>query len=136
MKIQMARFTDCPKLAEMNYRLIRDEGHRNPMNKAQLALRMKRWLNGEYRACLFNEQGKIIGYCLYKKERNFIYIRQFYIERVSRKQGFGRQAFTQLRKSLWKKSNLLRLDVLVGNKVGIRFWKNMGFKDYCLTMER
>jgi hypothetical protein len=49
MKIEKAKLIDCPKLAEMNYRLIRDEGHRNPMNKTQLARRMKIWLKGEYK---------------------------------------------------------------------------------------
>ncbi len=49
MKISKANLADSPKLAEMNYKLIRDEGHRNPMNKVQLTRRMKNWLRGEYR---------------------------------------------------------------------------------------
>ena len=136
MKIEKANLVDSPELAEMNYRLIRDEGHRNPMNKAQLTRRMKNWLRGEYQACLFEENGKIIGYCLYRKEAGFIYIRQFFIDRVFRKQGWGREAFKLLLKGFWKKTRILRLDVLVGNKTGIGFWKSTGFKDYCLTMER
>ena len=136
MKIEKAKLIDCPKLAEMNYRLIRDEGHRNPMNEAQLTRRMKNWLKGEYSACLFKEQGKVIGYCLYRNEDGFTYIRQFFIEREFRKSGYGRKAFKLLVNGLWKSSPILRLDVLVDNKIGIKFWKSMGFKDYCLTMER
>lgn len=136
MKISKANLADSPKLAEMNYKLIRDEGHRNPMNKVQLTRRMKNWLRGEYQACLFEEHGEIIGYCLYRKEEGFIYIRQFFIDRVFREQGLGREAFKLVLKGFWKKPLILRLDVLVGNKTGIGFWRNMGFKDYCLTMER
>jgi predicted acetyltransferase len=136
MKIQKAKLVDSPYLAEMNFRLIQDEGHRNPMNEAQLTRRMKNWLKGEYHACFFKEQGKIIGYCLYRHDEEFTYVRHFFIERVFRKQGHGRKAFKLLMKSFWKKTPILRLEVLVGNKTGISFWKSMGFKNYCLTLER
>ncbi len=136
MEIQKAKFRDCPILAQMNYQLIKDEGHRNPMNQAQLALRMKKWLGGEYKAYLFTVREKPIGYCLYRKEKEFVYIRQFYIERPHRKRGWGRSAFNLLRKQVWKKTPILRMDVLVDNKVGLGFWKALGFRDYCLTMER
>jgi hypothetical protein len=43
-----AREEDVRWLAAMNYELIRDERHRNPMNEAQLADRMALWLKGEY----------------------------------------------------------------------------------------
>src|ERR1039458_6249135 len=119
MKIEKAKLIDSPKLAEMNYRLIGDEGHRNPMNQAQLTRRMKGWLKGEYHACLFKEQEKIIGYCLFRNDKGFTYIRQFFIERVFRKQGQGRKAFKLLHENFWKKTLILRLDVLVGNKTGI-----------------
>lgn len=136
MKIQKAHPQDCQLLARMNHQLIRDEGHRNPMKQTQLARRMKKWMGGEYTAYLFKEREKIIGYCLFRKEKGFVYIRHFYVERVFRKRGLGRRAFNKLRKEVWKKAPVLRMDVLVGNKVGLHFWKDLGFKDYCLTMER
>jgi ribosomal protein S18 acetylase RimI-like enzyme len=136
MKIVKAKLADSQNIAEMNFRLIRDEGHRNPMNQAQLTRRMKGWLKGDYRACLFQEQGKIIGYCLYRHDEGFAYIRHFFIERAYRKQGQGRKAFKLLLKDVWKGTGFLRLDVLLGNKTGIKFWKKVGFKEYSLTMER
>ncbi len=136
MEIVKAKLQDSAKLAQMNYWLIRDEGHRNPMNQAQLNRRMRNWLKSDYHACLFKEQSKIIGYCLYRKEEGATYIRQFYIDRVFRRQGWGRMAFDLLLQGVWKKTFRLRLDVLTGNKNGIGFWRNAGFKDYCLTMER
>ncbi len=136
MEIQKAQFRDCPILAQMNHQLICDSGHRNPMNRAQLARRMKKWLAGEYTAYLIKIRKEPIGYCLYRKEKEFLYIRQFFIERAYRKQGLGYGAFNLLRKMAWKNVSLLRMEVLVGNKIGIRFWKALGFKDYCLTLER
>src|ERR1035438_2843931 len=98
MKIHKAHNQDCQMLAHMNHQLIRDEGHRNPMNQAQLSRRMKKWLKGEYKAYLFTERDMNIGYCLFPKEKGFIYIRHFYIERVHRKHGLGHRAFNKMRK--------------------------------------
>src|ERR1700677_4691710 len=98
MKIEKAKLADSSILAEMNYSLIRDEGHRNPMNRVQLMRRMRNWLKGKYRAFLFKEQGKIIGYCLFRKEEGFIYLRQFFIIRNFRKKGLGKKAFKLLLK--------------------------------------
>ncbi len=136
MIIYKAHPQDCHLLAKMNHQLIRDEGHRNPMNQTQLSRRMKKWLEGEYTAYLFTEREKIIGYCLYRKEKGFIYIRHFYIERVNRKRGLGRRAFNKMRKEVWDKTPVLRMDVLVDNRIGLHFWKALGFQDYSLTMER
>jgi hypothetical protein len=29
----------------------------------------------------------------------------------------------------------VRVEVLVGNAVGVAFWRSVGFRDYCLTLE-
>lgn len=34
-----------------------------------------------------------------------------------------------------KNCKTIRTDVLVDNAIGINFWKAVGFKDYCITME-
>jgi predicted acetyltransferase len=136
MIVQKAGFLDVATLGRMNLLLIRDSGHRNPMNQAQLARRMRKWMEGEYTAYLIKIRELPVGYCLCRKEKEFLYIRQFFIERAYRNRGLGRRAFHLLRKKAWKKAVLLRMDVLVGNKTGIRFWKALGFKDYCLTMEK
>lgn len=135
INISKATVRDSLVLAQMNLRLIRDEKHRNPMNVVQLKRRMQGWLRGEYTAYLFLESLDVVGYCLFKKIGNFVYIRQFYVDRGSRRKGLGRKAFGSLRKKVWK-GRKLRLDVLVGNKRAIGFWRAVGFKDYCLTMER
>ena len=136
MNFKRATPQDSALLAEMNRNLIRDEGHRNAMNVTQLTRRMRGWLKGNYRAYLFELGTVLAGYCIFRKEKDFLYIRQFYIKPRFRRKGFGRKAFEWLCQRVWKNQPLLRLDVLVGNQAGIRFWRAVGFKDYCLTLER
>jgi GNAT superfamily N-acetyltransferase len=136
MNIRKAGSSDIPVLAAMNRRLIRDEGHRNSMTVPDLARRMRRWLRREYQAWMFMEGEHPFGYCLFRREGEFLYIRQFYVQGRSRRRGLGSKAFRWLGKNVWGKDKLLRLDVLIGNRSGILFWKKAGFKEYCLTMER
>jgi ribosomal protein S18 acetylase RimI-like enzyme len=105
------------------------------MTVHQLTLRLRKWFKLGYRAVLFTENEKVLGYCLFIKMKDFLYIRQFYVEKSSRRLGVGKKAITLLRKNAWLNERRLRLDVLVTNFNGIKFWKSVGFKDYCLTME-
>lgn len=136
MKILRASSADIPDLAVMNRRLIRDEGYRNPMNVSQLQKRMRGWLKRDYQCWVFKRERKSIGYCLFRDDRDHVYIRQFYVERKVRREGVGSRALTWMMEKVWKRKKLLRLDVLVENARGISFWRSMGFKDYCLTLER
>ena len=135
MPIEIVKTKDSSLLANMNRLLIRDERHRNKMTVRQLTQRMKKWLSSDFRAFLFLNGDKVFGYCLFVKTKEYVYIRQFYIERDSRRLGLGKKTMGLLRKTVWKKDKRLRLDVLVTNFRGISFWKAVGFKDYCLTME-
>ena len=126
---------DAPLLAAMNHRLIRDEGHRNPMNIEQLTDRMADWLTGEYEATVIEHDGADIGYALFRREPEHVYLRQFYIEPTHRRQGLGRSAMRWLRDNAWQDSQRIRLDVLTHNDRAIAFWRSVGFVDYCVTME-
>jgi len=122
-------------LAELNGQLIRDEGHRNPMTLAELEARMRGWLTGEYEAVLFLQQGQAAGYALFRREPEHVYLRQFFVRPEFRRQGIGRAALGWLREHAWADASRVRLDVLIGNAAGIAFWRAVGFRDYCLTME-
>ena len=39
------------------------------------------------------------------------------------------------REHAWADAPRVRIDVLVGNAGAIAFWRAVGFRDYCLTME-
>jgi GNAT superfamily N-acetyltransferase len=136
MNFRIATSGDVPALALMNSELIRDEGHRNPMTLPELERRMKTFLAGEYTAAIFEEEGRPLGYALFKREEEWTYLRQFFISPERRRKGIGRQALAWLQANAWREFPSLRLEVLVNNASGIAFWKSAGFTEYCVTMER
>jgi hypothetical protein len=44
LSFRLADPSDAELLGRLNFRLIRDEGHRNPMSEPELAHRMREWL--------------------------------------------------------------------------------------------
>jgi GNAT superfamily N-acetyltransferase len=136
MNYRMASAADAPLLGEMNYQLIRAEGHRNPMSLVELQSRMASWLVDGYQAVLFEDDGGPAGYVLFRREADHIYLRQLFVRHQRRRQGVGRSAVGWLIENLWHDEPRIRVDVLVGNQAAIEFWRSVGFTDYCLTMER
>jgi GNAT superfamily N-acetyltransferase len=135
MHYRFATVDDATALAPLNHALIRDEGHRNPMSVQELAQRMASWLAGEFQAVVFEDAGHLIGYALFRRESEHVYLRQFFVISEYRRRGVGRAAIEWLRQHAWGTDQRIRLDVLVGNRSGIAFWHAVGFRDYCLTLE-
>jgi GNAT superfamily N-acetyltransferase len=135
LEYRFAMQEDAALLAGMNQQLIRDEGHRNKMTLGQLQERMSDWLQGKYTAVIFSEGAEAAGYALYRKDREWIYLRQLFVKGGMRRKGIGREAISWLKNNAWKNDKRIRVEVLVGNPDGISFWKAAGFKDYCITME-
>ncbi len=104
------------------------------MTVEQLAERMKKWLQGEYRAVVFSSD-ESVGYALFKVEADLVYLRQFFVRRDRRRRGVGRAAFAILKDTVWPKGVRLTVDVLCQNHSGIAFWRSLGYRDYCLTLE-
>ena len=101
--VRPANEADLPLLAQMNKRLIEDEGSRNPMSLDQLADRMRDWLLGDWEVKLFATDDRVVGYAVYQIRRDeyfpdqtIVYLRQFYIEREMRGQGLGTAAYPGL----------------------------------------
>ncbi len=136
MKYRFTTIHDARVLARMNQQLIRDEGHRNAMSVTELEERMAGWLQGEYQAILFEDREGVAGYALFKRETEWVYLRQFFIQPERRQMGIGRAAMKWLLANAWNNAPRIRLEVLIGNTAGIAFWRSLGFADYCLTMER
>ena len=135
MTFRPATADDCSRLAELNHQLIRDEGHRNRMTVAELEQRMRGWLAGEYRAVLFEEGGAVVAYALFREQSEEIYLRQLFVVPHRRSQGIGRRAVEILRSQVWPRTKRLTVDVLVVNKRGVAFWRQVGYTDYCLSLE-
>ena len=126
---------DIQLLAEWNHQLIQDEGHRNRMTVPELRKRMSGWLAGEYRAIVFLGETTPVAYALYRETEQEIYLRQLYVMREKRRQGIGRQVARILQEQIWPKTKRLTVEVLTANQAGVCFWRAVGHKDYCLTLE-
>jgi ribosomal protein S18 acetylase RimI-like enzyme len=124
---------DVPLLADLNLHLIRDEGHRNRMTRPELEERLRKLLQGPYRAVLIEVEGVVAGYVLFRRDPDHLYLRHLYIRPEFRRRGLGRAAVAWLRER--GESPRLRVDVLVRNEAGLAFWRALGFTDYCLTLE-
>jgi len=136
MNFQSATAADVQLLAQLNKQLIDDEGHRNRMTLPELEQRMAGWIGGGgYEAVLFERDGMSVGYALFRREPEHIYLRQFFVCRDVRRQGIGRRAVEWLQQNKWRDAPRVRLDVLMANEQAIEFWRAVGFRDYCLTME-
>lgn len=129
-----ASHTDLELLAEWNHQLIRDEGHRNRMTIDQLAARLSQWLHTGYRAVIFSHE-EPVAYALFKQDESSLYLRQFFVRRDRRRLRIGHRAMELLRQEVWPHDVRLTVDVLCDNEVGLAFWRSVGFRDYCLTLE-
>jgi ribosomal protein S18 acetylase RimI-like enzyme len=130
MEIVEASINDVCTLAKLNQRLIQDEGHGNNMSLHQLNERMSVWLSGEYQAVLF-VNAEVLGYALWRDEKEFVYLRHFYIQRGYRRRGVGTEAYRLLASGYWC-SSLVKLEVLSSNDVAQQFWRSLGSKQYSL----
>lgn len=135
MTSRAATLDDCPRLAELNHQLIRDEGHRNRMTVPELEQRMKGWLSGEYRAVIYEDGGEVVAYALFREQPDEIYLRQLFVVRHRRSEGIGRRAVEILRSQIWPKTKRLTVEVLVANKRALNFWRSVGYTDYALSLE-
>src|SRR4051812_46280037 len=117
VEYKRAKPEDAVFLAPMNKRMIEDQNHRNPMSVPELKVRMETWLQGEYEAVYAEEDGNVLGYALFKREAEGIYLRQLFIERGERTKGNGGKLFRWLEKNLWD-GEKVRIEVLPGNSAG------------------
>jgi predicted acetyltransferase len=135
LNYRRANLNDCALLAELNYQLIRDEGHRNKMTVPELEQRMRGWLQSKYSAIIFEDGRETVAYALYREQAEEIYLRQLFVVRNRRRQGIGREAIEILRSQIWPANKRLTVDVLVKNTAAVAFWRATGYKDYSLTLE-
>lgn len=104
MTWRVAQRRDCRLLAELNHQLIADERHRNPMTVPELEKRMRSWLEEGYHAVLFERDGEVAAYALYRAEPEEVHLRHFFVARHLRRQGVGREAFDLLRDRIWPRA--------------------------------
>jgi GNAT superfamily N-acetyltransferase len=126
---------DVGVLGAMNKLLIEDERHRNPMGVPELVERMRGWLEGEYRAAVGIVGGEVVAYALWRKDPEWMYLRQLFVTRGHRREGIGRAFVEWLKKEVWAGCERIRVEALTANPEGLAFWRAVGFEDYCITLE-
>lgn len=136
LKQRPATLSDASWLGEWNAMLIRDEGHRNIMTVPELEMRMRNWLSGKYQAVVFELQGAVVAYALYRIRPSSVYLRQFFVHPRHRGKGVGREAMRILSRDVWPRNLSVVVDVLLHNEQAREFWKAVGFQDYSIAMER
>ena len=132
---RLATAEDCPRLAELNRELIRDEGHRNCMTVPELEQRMRGWIAEEYRAVIFEDDSEIVAYVVFREEPQEIYLRQLFVVAHRRGQGIGRRAVEILRTQLWPPNKRLTVAALTSNEKALQFWRSLGYTDYAVSLE-
>ncbi len=136
MQWRQATEDDIGTLAKLNRQLIQDEGSRNRMTLGALEVRMRSWLQGSYGAVLFYlQETPPVAYAVYRDEPGGVYLRQFFVDRLYRRRGVGRQAMYLLLHEIWAPEERIILDVLAHNERGRAFWQSLGFQEYAITME-
>jgi GNAT superfamily N-acetyltransferase len=135
MEYRYATAADGPLLAELNYQLIRDEGHPNPMTVAELQKRLRGWLATGYQAVIFEKDSEVVAYAFYREDGAEVYLRQFFVVRHRRRKGLGRQAMRLLFDQIWPKDKRLTVEVLWKNKPALEFWKALGYEERSLALE-
>jgi GNAT superfamily N-acetyltransferase len=96
---------------------------------------MRGWLAGEYGATVFEEDGAVVAYALYRVQAEEIYLRQLFVVRDRRSRGIGHRAVEILRSNVWPEGRRLTVEVLAANKRGAAFWRAAGYVDYSLMLE-
>jgi GNAT superfamily N-acetyltransferase len=140
LTLRRATINDISLLAQMNKHLIEDEGSTNPMSLIQLESRLRMWLNAEWRSELFLHDSVVVGYAIYRLQRNefdnreTVYIRHYFIERDYRRLGYGGEGLNKLKEECFPKDVTVYLEVLIHNSRGREFWQAMGFEEYSVTM--
>ncbi|WP_336775532.1 GNAT family N-acetyltransferase [Paenibacillus sp. MMO-58] len=132
LTIRIGLEADLELLAWLNKQLIEDEGHDNAMTLSELKERMKHFMGTSYKAYLFEQGNKLVGYALVDHTRQPLYVRQFFICRDQRRNGFGKLAFGKLAALL--DADQLDIEVMYGNEAAYAFWRSLGFKERSVYM--
>jgi GNAT superfamily N-acetyltransferase len=130
-----ANENDLDLLAIWNKQLIEDEGHDNSMTVAQLRERMSDWLKGDYQVVAFSKTGAPSAYAVFRDRDERIYLRQFFVDRLQRRCGIGKEALAILKNRILPCTKSVMVEVMAWNQRGLAFWEASGFSPRYIGME-
>ena len=130
-------------VAKLNQQLQIDEGARLRMSVEQIEARLRGWLAERYRVFIGRHDGEVVGYLICIEEddpcppgRRMMYIRQLFVTRDARRQGFGRAIVERFIVERVPEGMPVEMDVLTNNTNGRAFWEAVGFVPRLTRMRR
>ena len=105
------------------------------MTLPELEERMREWLSGDFNGVIFEDEGNVVAYGLYREQPDMVYLQHFFVVRHRRRERIGRSAIEILRSQVWPKDRKLLLDVLIANESGLAFWRSVGYEVFALSLE-
>ncbi len=134
VSIRPARKVDVPILASMNQDLVLAEGGSASLSAGALSTRMAAFLEQGYEAYLVESGDDLIGYVLFRRDVDHVFVRQFYIASGQRRSGIGRRVVAWMMEKVWPGERLV-LQVRTGSEAVQRFWESFGFVVSYTAME-
>lgn len=135
MDYRYAEIADIPTLAGAEESFMGDVGEREIPARAALEERWRERLEGDYRAVLFEEDGRAVAYTLYAPSTVGVVVEQFFVWPDVRRQGVGREMFELLREEIWAPTVRVAIHVAHKNAVGRAFLAAVGFAEARVLME-
>ena len=135
MKWRFMTAGDIVGIVALNRQLQQEEGA-TVMNTHDLATRLAKWLETDYRGVVFEREAQRVAYALFRDTDPFaegddgIFLRQFFVVADQRRKGIGRAAFNLLSNEIWPPGKRIFLEVLSSNPAGHAFWQSVGFKPH------
>ena len=134
VRVRPARKVDVPILASMNEDLLRAEGGPATLSPGQLSTRMAAFLDNGYEAYLVESGDDLIGYVLFRRDVDHVFIRQFFVAPGQRRAGVGRRVMAWMIEKVWPGERLV-LQVRTDSEPVRRFWESLGFGVSYTAME-
>lgn len=127
---------DCSLLAELNHQLILESGDPHPMKISEFRQQMRTWLTEGYRAVLFETQGSLTAYVLYRIHEDTVFILQFYITPSHRRMGLDQRAIELLQTEILPAGSRFKVKVPAEATQTAAFWRSLGYRDLTLILEK
>jgi ribosomal protein S18 acetylase RimI-like enzyme len=119
---------DVALLTQMNIQLRSDEKMDTIMTDDQVRQRIITMLGDRYTALVFSsESGDVIGYTLTDHSRTPMYLRQLFVKKELRREGFGREMMHTTMRHL--KTAELDIEVMVWNESARVFYGKIGCRE-------
>ncbi len=133
ISVRPARKVDVPILASMNEELLRSEGGPSTLSTGALASRMTAFLDHGYEAHLVELGEDLIGYVLFRRDVDHVFIRQFYVA-SGQKPEIERRVVNWMMEKVWPGERLV-LRVRSASEPLRRFWQSFGFEPSYSALE-